>query len=59
LGEIDRIAEIMHSYKQDPRYLLALLLDIQESENHISTSIGVPLIVISIIFAHLVNRSNG
>jgi NADH-quinone oxidoreductase subunit E len=37
LGEIDRIAEIMHSYKQDPRYLLALLLDIEESENHIST----------------------
>ena len=36
LGEIDRIAEILHKHKQDPRYLLAILLDIQESENCIS-----------------------
>jgi NADH-quinone oxidoreductase subunit E len=37
LGEIDRIAEVLLTYKQDPRYLLAVLLDIQESENYIST----------------------
>lgn len=37
MGEIDRIAEVLRSYKQDPRYLLAVLLDIQESENYIST----------------------
>ena len=37
MGEIDRIAEILRHYKQDPRYLLAILLDIQESENYIST----------------------
>ncbi|MFA5456733.1 MAG: NAD(P)H-dependent oxidoreductase subunit E, partial [Synergistaceae bacterium] len=36
MGEIDRIAEILHKHKQDPRYLLAILLDIQESENCIS-----------------------
>ncbi len=36
LGEIDRIAEVLHKHKQDPRYLLAILLDIQESENYIS-----------------------
>lgn len=37
MGEIDRIAEVLLTYKQDPRYLLAVLLDIQESENYIST----------------------
>ena len=37
LGEIVRIAEVLLTYKQDPRYLLAVLLDIQESENYIST----------------------
>ena len=36
MGEIDRIAEVLLTYKQDPRYLLAVLLDIQESENYIS-----------------------
>lgn len=36
MGEIDRIAEVLHKHKQDPRYLLAILLDIQESENYIS-----------------------
>lgn len=36
MGEIDRIAEILHKYRQDPRYLLAILLDIQESEKYIS-----------------------
>lgn len=36
MGEIDRIAEILHKHRQDPRYLLAILLDIQESENYIS-----------------------
>lgn len=37
MGEIGRIAEIMRNYRQDPRYLLAILLDIQDSENYIST----------------------
>ena len=36
MGEIDRIAEVLHKHKQDPRYLLAILLDIQESEKCIS-----------------------
>ena len=36
LGEIDRVAEVLHKHTQDPRYLLAVLLDIQESENYIS-----------------------
>ena len=36
MGEIDRIAEILLEHKQDPRYLLAILLDIQQSENYIS-----------------------
>lgn len=36
MGKIDRIAEILLEHKQDPRYLLAILLDIQQSENYIS-----------------------
>ena len=36
MGEIDRVAEVLHKHTQDPRYLLAVLLDIQESENYIS-----------------------
>jgi len=36
LGKIDRFAEILRKHKQDPRYLLAILLDIQQSENYIS-----------------------
>lgn len=36
MGEIDRITAILREHKQDPRYLLAILLDIQESENYIS-----------------------
>lgn len=36
MGKIDRIAEILRKHKQDPRYLLAILLDIQQSENYIS-----------------------
>ena len=38
LGEIDQIAEILHGYKQDPRYLLAILLDIQAKEKYLSPS---------------------
>ena len=36
MGKIDRFAEVLHKHKQDPRYLLAILLDIQQSENYIS-----------------------
>lgn len=36
MGKIDRIAGILHKHKQNSRYLLAILLDIQESENYIS-----------------------
>lgn len=36
MGEIDQIAEILHGYKQDPRYLLAILLDIQAKEKYLS-----------------------
>lgn len=38
LGEIDRIAEILHSYPQDPRYLLAILLEMQEKLKYLPTS---------------------
>ena len=38
LGEIDRIARVLRVYPQDPRYLLAILLDIQEKEKYLSTS---------------------
>ena len=38
MGEIDRIARVLRVYPQDPRYLLAILLDIQEKEKYLSTS---------------------
>lgn len=38
LGEIDRIAEVLRSYPQDPRYLLAILLEIQEKIKYLPTS---------------------
>lgn len=38
MGEIDLIAGILHGYPQNPRYLLAILLDIQEQEKYLSKS---------------------
>lgn len=36
MGEADHISDILQSYKQDSRYLLAILLDIQEKERYLS-----------------------
>ena len=38
MGEIDRIARVLRVYPQDPRYLLAILLDIQEKDKYLLTS---------------------
>ncbi|MDO4560869.1 MAG: NAD(P)H-dependent oxidoreductase subunit E [bacterium] len=37
MGEIERVAAVLHSYPRDPRYLLAVLLEIQEGEKYLST----------------------
>lgn len=39
MGKIDHISEILRKYPQDPRYLLAILLDIQEKEKYLETSV--------------------
>ena len=36
MGEIDLVAEVLRDYPQNPRYLLAILLDIQEKEKYLS-----------------------
>ncbi len=38
MGEIDLIFEILQRYPQNPKYLLAILLDIQEQEKYLSTA---------------------
>lgn len=50
MGETCRVAEVLSAYPHDPRYLLAILLDIQENEKYLSPEamrsaaeyIGVP-----------------
>lgn len=37
MSEIDGVMKILHSYPQEPRHLLAILLDIQEREKYLST----------------------
>lgn len=36
MGKNDQLADILNRYPQDPRYLLAILLDIQEEEKYLS-----------------------
>lgn len=36
MGKADHISEVLQSYQQDSRYLLAILLDIQEKEKYLS-----------------------